>query len=383
MERKLRMGMVGGGQGAFIGAVHRMAAQLDGGIELVCGAFSSTAAKSRASGAALFLPPERVYDDYRAMLRAEVALPAGERMDFVVVVTPNSTHFPIARAALEAGFHVVCDKPLTTTLAEAEELRAAVRESGLLFCLTHNYTGYPLVRQARELVARGEVGAIRRVVVEYPQGWMATALEKAGVKQAGWRTDPRQAGSSFTMGDIGTHCANLLEYITGLGIREVFARLNTFVPGRVLDDDGSVLLNLAGGAHGLLWASGVATGEENGLNIRIYGEKAALKWRQEEPNTLVFQPADGPAQLQRTGTGAALPPAQSATRLPAGHPEGFIEAFANLYSAFAAALAARLAGRTPPPEVDFPGIEAGVRGMAFLEAVVRSNAEGKWVELGG
>ncbi len=382
MKRKLRMGMAGGGQGAFIGSVHRMAAMLDGGIELVCGAFSSTPGKSRKSGRELFLPDNRVYGGYAEMFKKEKALPEGERMDFVSIVTPNNTHYPIARAALANGFHVVCDKPMTLTLAEAKKLRKNVKDSGLLFCLTHNYTGYPMVKQAREIIAKGGIGGIRRAVVEYPQGWMSAPLEAGGMKQATWRTNPKFAGASFTMGDIGTHCANLLEYISGLKIENVYAKLNTFVKGRRLDDDGSVLLNLQGGAHGLLWASGIAAGEENGLNIRIYGEKGSVKWRQEEPNTLEMRPLDKPAQIIRTGTASAVKTANDNTRLPAGHPEGFIEGFANLYKNFSGALAGRIAGRKQKSGgFDYPGVDEGVRGMAFIEAVVKSSRTNRWVKV--
>ncbi len=382
MKRKLRMGMAGGGQGAFIGSVHRMAAMLDGGIELVCGAFSSTPEKSRASGRELFLPDNRIYGGYAEMFKNEKALPEGERMDFVSIVTPNSTHYPIARAALANGFHVVCDKPMTLTLAEAKKLRKHVRDSGLLFCLTHNYTGYPMVKQAAEIIAKGGIGGIRRAVVEYPQGWMSAPLEAGGMKQAAWRTDPKFAGASFTMGDIGTHCANLLEYISGLKIENVYAKLNTFVKGRRLDDDGSVLLNLQGGAHGLLWASGIAAGEENGLNIRIYGEKGSIKWRQEEPNTLELRLLDKPAQIIRTGTASATKKANENTRLPAGHPEGFIEGFANLYKNFSGALAGRIAGKKQKSGgFDYPGVDEGVRGMAFIEAVVKSSRTNRWVKV--
>lgn len=382
MNRKLKMGMAGGGTGAFIGGVHRMAAMLDGRIELVCGAFSSTPARSKKSGRELFLPPERVYGGYAEMFKKEKALPENKRMDFVAIATPNSTHYPIAKAALESGFHVVCDKPMTFTLAEAKKLRKKVRDSGLLFCLTHNYTGYPMVKQARDIVSKGKIGSLRRVVVEYPQGWMASPLEAEGMKQAAWRTDPASAGASFTMGDIGTHCANLLEYICGLKITEVYARLNTFVKGRKLDDDGSVLLNLEKGAHGLLWASGVAVGEENGLNIRVYGEKGSLRWRQEEPNTLEVRWPDKPRHIIRTGTPPAGRQANANTRLPAGHPEGFIEGFANLYNNFADALSKTIEGKkTKPESFDFPGVDEGVRGMAFIEGVVKSSKTNKWIKI--
>ena len=380
--------MVGGGQGAFIGAVHRAAAALDGQIELVAGAFSSDAARSRESGAALHLAPERCYASYAEMFAAEAKLPVGDRIDFVSIVTPNFLHFPVAKAALGYGFHVMCDKPMTFNLAEAHELAAIVKKSGLLFGLTHNYTGYPLVKEARALVRSGRLGAIRKVVVEYPQGWLASKLESSGQKQADWRTDPKRAGASCCMGDIGTHAENLAEYITGLKIESLCADLSTFIPGRPLDDDGNVLLRFAaapGGqpaAKGLLHASQISVGEENGFNIRIYGEKGGLRWRQEEPNTLELLWPDRPAERVRTGVGALSPEAAHATRLPAGHPEGFLEAFANLYRNFANTLRARLDGTEPTAfDLDFPGVEDGVRGMAFIETVVASSAsKEKWVK---
>ena len=380
--------MVGGGQGAFIGAVHRAAAALDGQIELVAGAFSSDAARSRESGAALHLAPERCYASYAELFAAEAKRPLGDRIDFVSIVTPNFLHFPVAKAALDYGFHVICDKPMTFNLAEAKELAAIVKKSGLLFGLTHNYTGYPLVKEARARVRSGQLGAIRKVVVEYPQGWLASKLESSGQKQADWRTDPKRAGASCCMGDIGTHAENLAEYITGLQIETLCADLSTFIPGRPLDDDGNVLLRFApapGGqpaAKGLLHASQISVGEENGLNIRVYGEKGGLRWRQEEPNTLELLWPDRPAERVRTGVGALSPETAHASRLPAGHPEGFLEAFANLYKNFAATLRARLDGTTPTAfDLDFPGVEDGVRGMAFIETVVASSAsKEKWVK---
>lgn len=385
MKRKLRMGMVGGGRGAFIGAVHRMAARLDGDIELACGAFSADPATARASGRDLYLPAGRVYRSWETMLAEEQRLPAGERMDFVTIVTPNHLHFPVARAALLRGFHVVCDKPMTVNVSEAETLAHLVRSTGLIFALTHNYTGYPMVKEARALVQAGAIGAVRRVMVEYAQGWLGRALERAGQKQAAWRTDPRRAGASCCMGDIGTHAENLAEYVTGLRMNAVCADLATLVRGRKLDDDGSVLLRFQGGARGVLWASQVSTGEENALAIRVYGEKGGLEWRQQEPNTLLVKWADRPVETRRTGQGYLSPAAHRATRLPAGHPEGYIEAFANIYRGFGAALRARLAGRqSPRGALDFPTAVDGVRGMAFLEAVVRSAAgERKWTTVKG
>lgn len=358
MKRRARMGMVGGGRGAFIGAVHRMAARLDDKIDLVCGAFSSNPEKSLETGGDLFLSKERIYGSYEEMFRQEASLPAEERMDFVSIVAPNFMHYPVAAAALDAGFHVVCDKPMTMTLEEAKKLQQRVRETGLLFCLTHNYTGYPMVKEARHLVSSGQIGKIRRVVVEYPQGWMALPLEAGGQKQADWRTDPARAGVSFTMGDIGSHCANLAEYITGLEIEEVCADLTSFVSGRALDDDGSVLLRFNEGARGVLWASGIAVGEENGLNIRIYGEKGAIEWHQMEPNTLIVRWLDKPFQTFRTATDFVGEVSIANTRIPSGHPEGFIEAFANIYRNFAEALDRRLEGDQAATG-DFPGVDEG------------------------
>jgi predicted dehydrogenase len=378
-SRKLRMGMVGGGRGAFIGAVHRMAASLDGRIELAAGAFSSDPEKSRASGRDLLLPGDRVYGTWAEMIEKEKARPASERIDFVAIVTPNHEHFPPARAALLGGFPVMCDKPLALNLAEARELEALVRKTGLLFGLTHNYSGYPMVKEAKARVASGDLGRIRRVVAEYPQGWLASPLEATGQKQAEWRTDPARAGASCCVGDIGTHAAHLTEYVTGLRISEISAELTTFVEGRPLDDDASVLLRLDGGARGVLWASQIAIDEENGLNLRVYGEKGSLQWRQEEPNTLLLKWPDRPREVLRTGAnyGRLSKEALAATRLPAGHPEGYLEAFANLYKDFASALISRA-------RPDVPTVEDGVRGMAFIEACVESSrAGGRWTKLEG
>ncbi len=384
MNRKLRMGMVGGGRDAFIGAVHRRAAQLDGRVELVCGAFSRSPEKSRASGRDLLLPKNRIYSSYRDMFAAEKKLPLGERMDFVTIVTPNDTHFAITMAALKAGFHVVCDKPMTMTLAEAKKLEQKVKATGLLFCLTHNYTGYPMVKEARELIRSGKLGKIRRIVSEYPQGWLAARLEATGQKQASWRTDPRHAGATCCMGDIGSHAENLAEYITGAKIRELCADLTTFVKGRPLDDDGNVLVRFDNGARGLIWASQIAVGVENGLNIRVYGEKGGLEWQQMEPNTLVLRWPDHPVEIRRTGTGFVSAVAQAAARIPAGHPEGFHDAFANLYKNFVLALGRVLDGKkVREADFDYPQVHDGVRGMAFLEAVVRSSkSKAKWVQMG-
>lgn len=381
MSRKIKMGMVGGGRGAFIGAVHRMAAALDGQIELVCGAFSSDPEKSKASGEDFFLPPDRVYGSYAEMIEAEKKLPEGERMDFISIVTPNHVHFGPAKMALENGFHVVCDKPLSFNMEEALELEKLVKDTGLIFALTHNYTGYPMVKHARAMIKNGDLGKIRKVVVEYPQGWLATRLEESGQKQADWRTDPKRSGIAGAMGDIGTHAENLAEYITGLRIKEICADLTAFVEGRQLDDDGNVLLRFDNGAKGVLHASQISVGEENNLNIRVYGEKGGIEWHQMEPNTLVAKWLDKPTQLLRTGVGELSPAATAHTRIPAGHPEGYLEAFASIYRNFAYCVQARLAGKKPDPlHTDFPSVSDGVRGMRFIERVVASsNSDEKWL----
>ena len=382
---KLRMGMVGGGVGAFIGEVHRMAARLDNRIDLVCGAFSSNAARSKQSGKDLGLDANRVYGSYEEMFKAEAGLPEDQRMQFVSIVTPNATHFPVAKAALEAGFHVMSDKPATFDLKEARALKRLVEKTGLQYGLTHNYTGYPLVKEARDMVKKGKLGDIKKVVVEYPQGWLATNLEQSGQKQAGWRTDPSQAGISCCMGDIGTHAENLAEYITGLKIVELCADLSTFVPGRKLDDDGNVLLRLENGAKGLLHASQISVGEENGLNIRVYGSKGGLKWVQAMPNQLFVYAMDKPMQVLTPGANNAWlsKAALHHCRLPAGHPEAFLEAFANVYRNYVDTLSAKLAGKKPKAlDLDFPTIDDGVRGMAFIETVVKSSqSKQKWVKM--
>ena len=382
-NRKIRMGMVGGGIGAFIGAVHRMAAALDGQIELVCGAFSSNAEKSKKSGEELFLPAERVYGSYSEMIEKEKQLSEGERMDFVSIVTPNHVHFAPAKAALENGFHVVCDKPLCFNMQEARELEKLVEETGLIFALTHNYTGYPMVKQAKAMIQNGEIGEIRKVVVEYPQGWLSTKLEDSDQKQAAWRTDPKRSGIAGAMGDIGTHAENLAEYITGLQITELCADLTAFVDGRLLDDDGNILLRFDNGAKGVLHASQIAAGEENDLNIRIYGTKAGLAWRQMKPNTLTVKWLDKPVEIRRTGIGELYPAATAAARIPGGHPEGYLEAFANIYKNVAMCIRARLNGETPEEiYTDFPTVRDGVRGMHFIEKVVASsNSDEKWTRM--
>lgn len=377
------MGMVGGSLDAFIGAVHRRAAVMDNEIELVCGAFSSNPEKSRQTGHALYLPEKRVYGSFEQMILAEKELPEGDRMDFVTVVTPNHMHFPAAKLALENGFHVVCDKPMTLNLAEAKELARIVDETGLLFCLTHNYTGYPMVKEARAMVKAGKLGEIRKVIVEYPQGWLATLVEGTGNnKQAEWRTDPTRSGAAGGVGDIGTHAENLAEYITGLKITELCADLSIFVEGRQLDDDANMLLRFENGAKGLLTNSQIANGEENPLSIRVYGELGGLEWRQMEPNTLIYKTNEMGARLIRTGVGALSPEAQANTRLPAGHPEAFLEAFANIYRNFALTLRARLNGQQPDPiHLDFPGTKEGVRGLAFIDTVLASDKSSeKWTK---
>jgi predicted dehydrogenase len=374
------MGMVGGGPGSFIGNVHRTAAALDGQIELVCGAFSSDPTRSSEAGEQLFLPENRVYPDYETMIRTEKNLPAEQRMDFVSIVTPNHLHFAPAKMALENGFDVVCDKPLAFSTSEAEELVQLVHQTRRLFCLTNNYTGYPMVRQAKAMVFSGILGTVRKVVVEYPQGWLAKRIEATGQKQADWRTDPNKAGKAGCMGDIGTHAENLAEYITGLQIESVAADLTTFVEGRKLDDDGSVLLRFEGGVKGVLLASQISVGEENNLRIRVYGEKAGIEWNQTEPNTLLVKYADSPSEMYRTGGNGLSPEAIQATRLPAGHPEGYLEAFANLYKDFATVSRKRAAGEEFANS--FPTVEDGLRGMKFIYAVVESSAQNAaWVSV--
>jgi predicted dehydrogenase len=382
LPRKLRMGMVGGGRGAFIGAVHRMAARLDGEIDLVAGCFSSDPAKSRASGADLHLDPARVYGTYEEMIARESALPADQRIDFVSIVTRNNTHFPVAKAFLEAGFHVVCDKPLCFSLAEGRKLREVVRRTGRVFALTHNYTGYPMVKEAREWVRTGRLGKLLKVVVEYPQGYAITALEAGKVSRiANWRMDPNVSGVSNCMGDIGTHAHNLARYITGLEVEEICAELSTFIPGRLLDDDGNCLVRFSQGVKGILFASQISSGEENNLNIRVFGTKGSLQWFQENPNELIFKKADAPQQIHRRGNGYLSAATRGASRTPFAHPEGFIEAFANIYRAAAVAIADSIAGRKAPKDgYDFPTVDDGLAGMAFIETAVRSGRAGaKWV----
>ena len=384
MTKTLRLGMVGGGPGAFIGDVHRRAACLDGDVELVAGAFSASPSKSRRKGRELGLSRARTYDSYLDMVERERALPADRRIDVVSVVTPNHMHCPVATAFLEAGFHVVCDKPMTLDVAEARRLKQVVTRSRRVFALTHNYTGYPMVKLARDLARQGDLGRLRKVVVQYPQGWLSTRLEQAGLKQAEWRTDPRRAGAAGCIGDIGTHAENLAEYITGLQIVELCADLTTFVRGRRLDDDGTVLLRFRRGVRGVLFASQIAVGEENGLAIWVYGEDRGLEWHQEHPNTLRVKSQDGPLEVWSRGhdyVEARSPAAARATRLPAGHPEAFLEAFANVYRNAADTIRARRARTRPDPLArDFPTVDDGLRGMLFIETVVKSaRSARKWL----
>lgn len=382
-NRKLRMGMIGGGPGAFIGAVHRIAASMDGEIELVCGTFSSDPEKSKQAGEMLYLQSNRVYSSYKEMIRSEAELPAAERMDFVSIVTPNHLHFEPAKLALENGFHVVLDKPMTFDLSEALQLKEVVAKSGKIFCLTHTYTGYPMVKEARQQIASGKFGKIRKVYVEYPQGWLSTYLEGAEHKQASWRTDPSKSGIAGAMGDIGTHAFNLAEYVTGLKVVKICADINSIVEGRKLDDDGAVLLNFENGASGVLFATQVAAGEENNIKIRVYGEKGGIEWKQGDANSLLVKWLDKPAEVWRTGTGYVSSYASHNSRVPAGHPEGYLEAFANHYRNFALYTKARINGTESKQEwEDFPGIEEGVRGMLFVEKIIESGKSNiKWIEL--
>ena len=372
--------MIGGGEGAFIGAVHRMAAAIDGDIELVCGAFSSDAERGRRSGAAVYLPEDRVYADYKTMIAAESMLPVAQRMQFVAIVTPNDLHFPVAEAALQGGFHVLCDKPATFNLQEALKLRDILTDTGLLYGLSHTYTGYPLVKEARARVAAGELGRVRKIVVEYPQGWLADREEDKDNKQAAWRLDPARAGVSSCMGDIGVHAANLAEYVSGVQISEICSDLSAFVPGRKLDDDGAVLLRFENGARGVLHASQISVGEENALSIRVYGEKGGLEWTQQQPNTLWLKWPDRPTEMLRTGGSYLGDLATANARTPMGHPEGYLEAFANIYSAFVGQIRAREASQEPDARsVDCPGIEQAIRGMTFIELAVAASASNiKW-----
>lgn len=377
--------MVGGGKDAFIGAIHRLAANMDGLIELSCGALSINPEIATDSAKSLFLPEDRTYLTFEEMISKEKKLGDDKRMDFVTIVTPNFAHFAPAMMALDNGFHVVIEKPIAFTLDEAKQLKKKVEETGLILCLTHTYSGYPMVKQAKAMVKDGVFGKIRKVYVEYPQGWLSKLSEREGNAQAAWRTDPKKSGKSGCMGDIGTHAAHLAEYITGLKITDLCADLNVMVPGRHLDDDGNVLLKLENGAAGVLMASQVAAGEENALKIRVYGEKGGLEWAQHEPNTLIVKWLDQPTQILRAGgnyTSVLSPMATANCRTPGGHPEGYLEAFANIYRNFALTLSARLDKTQPKPEhLDFPGVEDGIRGMAFIDNVVASSASSeKWTK---
>lgn len=383
LNRKLRYGMVGGGPGAFIGAVHRRAAELDGLAELVAGAFSTDPERSRAQGETLHLDPGRVYGSYEEMAAREAERPVGDRIDVVVIVTPNHVHYPAARAFIERGFHVICDKPMTTTLGDAESLCRLVKEHGVVFALTHNYSGYPLVKQARAMVRDGALGKLRKVVVEYTQGWLSTLLEQGGQKQADWRTDPARAGAGV-LGDIGSHAEQLARYVTGLEIERMCADVATVVEGRRVDDDANMLLRYEGGVRGVLHCSQVAAGEENRINLRVYGSKASLEWSQEEPNQLIVRHADAPLQLLKRGNAYLAPEAQRAARLPSGHPEAFFEAFANVYGNALRTIAARVAGADPAPaDLDFPTVQDGAVGVHFIETALKSGRAGeggRWLD---
>ncbi|AOM77122.1 Gfo/Idh/MocA family protein [Pedobacter steynii] len=381
-NRKMRMGMIGGGKDAFIGAVHRIAANMDGQVEFCCGALSVNPEVGRQSGKELFLDDDRIYENYQEMIEKESQLPADKRIDFVTIVTPNFAHFAPAMMALDHGFNVVIEKPIALSLEEAKQLQEKVKETGLILCLTHTYSGYPMVKQAREMVKEGKIGAIRKIMVEYPQGWLSTLTEREGNAGAAWRTDPKKSGKSGCMGDIGTHAAQLAEYISGLKISKLCADLNIVVPGRGLDDDGNVLLKFDNGANGVLIASQIAAGEENALKIKIYGEKGGLEWHQMEPNTLIVKWLDQPAQIYRAGQPYLSDIAKHNTRVPGGHPEGYLEAFANIYRNFALTLSAISKGEEPTAAMlDFPKVEDGVRGMAFIENVVASSAsDQKWFD---
>ncbi len=379
-SRKLRVGMIGGGIGAFIGGVHRIAFGIDGMVELVAGAFSSRPETALASGEKLMLDSNRVYTDYKTMLETEAAMPADKRLDFICVVTPNHLHFDPVMMALGKGFHVAVDKPVAFSLEQAKAIRDKVKETGLLFLLTHTYTGYPMIKQAKQLLRSGVLGPIRKVYAEYPQGWLSTLLEATGQTQASWRTDPNRSGAAGSMGDIGTHAFNMAEYVTGLEVTALCAALNIIVPGRLLDDDGAVLLKFNNGATGVLMATQVAAGEENNVKIRVYGEKGGIEWKQEDANTLLVKWTDQPTQVYRAGTGYLDPVAAHNCRTPSGHPEGYLEAFANLYRNFALTIQATLEGTTPEAAwLDYPGADEGVRGMAFIENVIKSSASAeKW-----
>jgi len=382
MNRKLRMAMIGGGKDAFIGAIHRYAFNMDAQVELVAGALSINPDIAVESGKMLFLDEGRIYTDYKTMLEKEAAMPADKRIDFVSIVTPNFVHFDPAMMALDKGFHVVIEKPITFSLDQAKQLHQKVKETGLTLLLTHTYTGFPMVKQAKQMIAKGVFGKIRKVYVEYPQGWLSTLKESEGNAQASWRTDPKKSGIAGAMGDIGTHAFNMAEYVTGMKVTKLCADLNILVEGRMLDDDGAVFMKFENGASGVLMASQVAAGEENCIKIRVYGEKGGLEWKQEDANTLLIKWLDKPTEIYRAGTGYVSSYASHNSRTPAGHPEGYLEAFANLYRNFALTVRAKMNGEQPKAEwLDFPGTEEGMRGMAFIENVVASGkSEVKWTD---
>ena len=380
MKEKIRMGMIGGGRDAFIGAVHRIAANMDGLIELCCGALSVNPDVALESGRVLLLPEDRIYLNYEDMLKKESTKPSNERIHFVTIVTPNFAHFAPAMMALDYGFNVVIEKPMTLTLDEAKQLQHKVEETGLTLCLTHTYSGYPMVKQAKEMVKAGVLGKIRKIIVAYPQGWLSTLSEREGNAQAAWRTDPKKSGKSGCIADIGTHAAHLAEYISGLKISKICADLNIVVAGRAIDDDGNILLKFDNGANGVLIASQIAAGEENALKINVYGEFGSLEWEQHEPNTLLLKWLNKPTEIYRAGSNYLGTFAQHNTRTPGGHPEGLLEAFANIYRNFALTLNAKMNGEVPTEEMlDFPNVYDGVRGMALIENALASNlSDKKW-----
>lgn len=382
MDRKIRLGMVGGGPDAFIGAVHRKAAALDGHFDLICGAFSRSYEKSKETGEALHLDSNRIYESYDQMFEEELKRPENERMDAVSIVTPNHVHFDPAKKAIQNGFHVIIDKPITFTLDEAKELEELTKSTGCVLALTHTYTGYPMIKEAKQRIADGQIGNLRKIYVEYPQGWLASPLENEGNKQASWRTDPEKSGAGGAIGDIGTHAANLAEYVSGLEITHLCADVRTAVEGRQLDDDSSALLKFGENVSGVLMATQIATGEENDLKIRIYGSKGGFEWTHTDPNTLLYKPHEEPAQILRAGTGYLTDLAAKNTRLPAGHPEGYLEAFANIYVEFATAVNDHKNGSyTSSDDYDFPDAAEGVRGLAFVVNMLKSSAsDQKWTE---
>lgn len=386
MKKKLKMGMLGGGPGAFIGDVHRKAVRIDGNIDIVAGAFDIDPEKSKQTGTELQLDPTRVYDDYKQMIEGELSLREEERIDFVSITTPNNWHFPMARDFLKAGFHVMCEKPMTISVEEALELESIVKETGKVFGLMHTYTGYPMAKLGRDLIKKGELGDIRKVVVQYPQGWLSTPLEKTGQMQATWRTDPKQTGAGGSIGDIGIHAANLAEYFTGLRITELCADITSFIDGRPVDDDANCLLRFDSGAKGVLFCSQVSIGEENNLAIWIYGTKKSLEWHQEEPNFLNVRDADNPMQVWKRGNEYVSKMSDAAargTRLPSGHPEAMLEAIANIYNNFGDTIRTIHSNETPDELIlDFPNVDDGVRGMKFIDAVIKNNSNNeKWTSI--